>query len=268
MSIHFEFERELSNEELEERYAPLIEKKIKNFINNKTNNKKVLIFSGAGISAESGIRTFRDANGLWEEYNVEDVCSIEGFRRDPDLVNSFYDARRNDLRDKIPNTAHEMVARLKRKYPDQIHVLTQNVDDLFERAGCSDVIHLHGTLTQLRCEDCGQVFTIGYDSQEGRICPLCDSDLIRHNVVMFGESAPMYEKLQESISACDLLVVIGTSGQVINMGMYAGYFEKSILNNLDHDEYFDSFFTMVYHDKATVAAPMIEVDIENFLTSQ
>jgi NAD-dependent deacetylase len=83
---------------------------------------------------------------------------------------------------------------------------------------------------------------------------------------MFGESAPMYVKLQESISACDLLVVIGTSGQVINMGMYAGYFEKSILNNLDQDEHFDSFFTMVYHDKATVAAPMIEVDIENFLT--
>lgn len=231
------------------------------------NNKRVLIFTGAGISAESGIRTFRDANGLWEEYNVEDVCSIEGYRRDPDLVNGFYDARRNDLRDKVPNAAHEMVARLKSKYPDQIDVLTQNVDDLFERAGCPDVIHLHGTLTQCRCEDCGQVFAIGYNSQAGVVCPLCESDLIRHNVVMFGESAPMYEKLHESINNCDLLVVIGTSGQVINIGFYAGYFEKSILNNLDADDYFDSFFTTVYHDKATVAAPLIELEIEEFLNA-
>lgn len=227
--------------------------------------KKVLIFSGAGISAESGIRTFRDANGLWEEYNVDDVCSSEGYRRDPKLVNAFYDARRNDLRDKVPNAAHDMVARLKLKYPDQIDVLTQNVDDLFERAGCPDVIHLHGTLTQLRCEGCSHVFDIGYDSQEGIVCPLCESDQIRHNVVMFGESAPMYEKLQESINESDLLVVIGTSGQVINIGFYAPYFEKSILNNLDADAYFDSFFTTVYHERATIAAPMIEADIERFI---
>lgn len=227
--------------------------------------KKVLIFSGAGISAESGIRTFRDTNGLWEEYKVEDVCSVAGFRRDPELVNGFYDARRNDLRDKEPNAAHDMVARMKQKYPDRIYVLTQNVDDLFERAGCLDVIHLHGTLTQLRCEDCHHVFDIGYDSQKGIVCPLCNSDTIRHNVVMFGESAPMYQQLQDSIDECDFLVVIGTSGQVIDIGFYAAYFEESILNNLEKDESFDCYFTTAYHEKATTAAAKIESDIERFL---
>jgi NAD-dependent deacetylase len=229
--------------------------------------KKVLILSGAGISAESGIRTFRDANGLWEEYDVMEVCSVEGFARNPKLVADFYDARRRDLADKLPNAAHETIARLKHKYPDRIDVLTQNVDDLFERAGCDEVIHLHGTLTQLRCEDCGRVFTIGYDSQEGVVCPGCESDRIRHNVVMFGEEAPMYAKLQESMDECDLFVVIGTSGHVINVGWYAQWFEHTILNNLDPDDTLDQFFKTLYIEKATSAAPKIEADIENFLLS-
>lgn len=227
--------------------------------------KKVLILSGAGISAESGIRTFRDADGLWEEYDVMEVCSVEGYERNPKLVADFYDARRRDLRDKLPNAAHEMVARLKAKYPHQIDVLTQNVDDLFERSGCDEVIHLHGTLTELRCEECGRVYTIRYESQEGSICPGCEGDRIRHNVVMFGEEAPMYAQLQLSIDECDMLVVIGTSGQVINTAWIAQWFDHSILNNLDPDESIDPFFKTVYHEKATIAAPKIEADIENFL---
>lgn len=227
--------------------------------------KKVLILSGAGISAESGIRTFRDANGLWEEYDVMEVCSVEGFEKNPKLVADFYDARRRDLADKFPNAAHEMVARLKRKYPHQIDVLTQNVDDLFERAGCDEVIHLHGTLTELRCEECGRVFEIGYDPQEGSVCPGCESDRIRHNVVMFGEEAPMYAQLQLSVDECDLFVVIGTSGNVVNTAWIAQWFENSILNNLDPDDVLDPFFKTVYHEKATSAAPKIEADIENFL---
>jgi NAD-dependent deacetylase len=229
--------------------------------------KKVLILSGAGISAESGIRTFREADGLWEEYDVMEVCSVEGFERNPKLVADFYDARRRDLESRVPNAAHEMVARLKAKYPHQIDVLTQNVDDLFERAGCDEVIHLHGTLTQLRCEDCGRVFTIGYDSQEGTVCPGCESDRIRHNVVMFGEAAPMYEQLQLSIDECDMFVVIGTSGYVINVAWYAQWFEYSILNNLDPDEMLDSHFKTLYIEKATTAASKIEADIEAFLES-
>lgn len=227
--------------------------------------KKVLILSGAGISAESGIHTFRDADGLWEEYDVMEVCSVEGFAKNPKLVADFYDARRRDLADKHPNAAHEMVARLKNKYPHQIDVLTQNVDDLFERAGCDEVIHLHGTLTDLRCEDCGRVYPIGYESQEGSVCPGCESDNIRHNVVMFGEAVPMYAELQQSVNECDMLVVIGTSGYVINVALFAQWFEYSILNNLDSDDMLDPFFKTLYIEKATTAAPKIEADIESFL---
>ncbi|MDD2368252.1 MAG: NAD-dependent deacetylase [Sulfuricurvum sp.] len=228
---------------------------------------KVLILSGAGISAESGVRTFRDSNGLWEEYDVMEVCSAEGFERNPKLVADFYDARRSDLESKHPNLAHETVARLKRKYPDRIDVLTQNVDDLFERAGCPDVIHLHGTLTDLRCEECQNVFAIGYKSQIDVICPACRSTNIRHNVVMFGEEAPMYQKLQHSIDECDVFIVIGTSGNVLNVGWFAQWFEHSLLNNLDPDEHLDPYFKIVYHEKATEAAPKIEAYIEEFFSA-
>jgi len=227
---------------------------------------RVLILTGAGISAESGVRTFRDSDGLWEEYDVMEVCSVEGFERNPKLVADFYDARRRDIESKRPNAAHEMVARLKRKYLQQIDLLTQNVDNLFERAGCPDVIHLHGTLTDLRCEECQCVFEIGYKSQIGAICPACRSENIRHNVVMFGEEAPMYQKLQQSIDECDVFVVIGTSGQVLNVAWYAQWFEHSLLNNLDPDDHLDPYFKVVYHEKATEAAEKIEAYVEEFLS--
>ncbi|MBD3808801.1 MAG: NAD-dependent deacetylase, partial [Epsilonproteobacteria bacterium] len=141
--------------------------------------KKIYILSGAGLSAESGIRTFRDTNGLWEEYSVEEVCSVGGMIRDRQKVLDFYDDRRADIASKTPNHAHIRLAEIKNKYPQNIVMLTQNVDDMLERAGCKDVIHLHGTLTDLRCEDCGLVFAIGYKSQEGVVCPRCESDNIR-----------------------------------------------------------------------------------------
>lgn len=234
-------------------------------IKSPLSSKKVLILSGAGISAESGVRTFRDNNGLWEEYNVMEVCSVEGFKRNPQLVADFYDARRKDLECKLPNLAHDMVARLKEKYPLQIYVLTQNVDDLFERAGCTEVIHLHGTLTQLRCQECKTVFDIGYKSQVGVICPACQSNKIRHNVVMFGEEAPMYQKLQQSLNECDVFIVIGTSGNVIDVAWYTQWFKHTLLNNLDPDEKLDPYFQIVYHEKATVASPKIEAYIMKFL---
>jgi NAD-dependent deacetylase len=263
-----DFAELVENALLEKQYEAL-EQMTKTALNNikaPTSTVKVLILSGAGISAESGVRTFRDSDGLWEEYDVMEVCSVEGFERNPKLVADFYDARRRDLESKLPNTAHEMVARLKRKYPEKIDVLTQNVDNLFERAGCPDVIHLHGTLTDLRCEECKSVFEIGYKSQIGVICPSCHSSNIRHNVVMFGEEAPMYQKLQQSIDECDVFVVIGTSGNVINVAWYSQWFEHSLLNNLDPDENLDPYFTIVHHEKATQAAEKIEVYIEEFLS--
>ena len=126
--------------------------------------KKVLILSGAGLSAESGLRTFRDSDGLWEEYDIEEVCSARGFRANRQKVLDFYDKRRAQLAECEPNEAHRMIARIKAKYPEQIAVLTQNVDDLLERAGCVDVVHLHGFLPEIYCEHCKKIEYIGYEA--------------------------------------------------------------------------------------------------------
>ncbi len=229
-------------------------------------SKKVYIVSGAGLSAESGIRTFRDSGGLWEEYSIEEVCSVDGFRRDREKVSNFYDARRADLKNRKPNYAHKRIAELKNRYPDNIVVLTQNVDDLLERAGCRDVIHLHGTLTDLRCEECKKVFHIGYKSQKGVICPYCGSANIRHNVVMFGEPAPAYRYLNELYNYADMVVVIGTSGEVIDTAFMAQLVDYSILNNLDVNEYHDKYFKVKLYKPATKAIDEIYNLIEEFLS--
>jgi len=229
------------------------------------NSKKVYIVSGAGLSAESGIRTFRDTNGLWEEYSIEEVCSVGGFMQDRQKVLDFYDARRADLEDKEPNYAHKRLAQLKSTYPDNIEILTQNVDDMLERAGCKDVIHLHGTLTDLRCEECGEVFPIGYRSQEGVSCPKCGSYIVRHNVVMFGEAAPEYVHLHRLYNEADMVVVIGTSGQVIDTAYMAQLVDYSILNNIDVDENHDQYFTVRLYKPATEAADEIYALVEEFL---
>ena len=230
-------------------------------------NKKVYIVSGAGLSAESGIRTFRDTDGLWEEYSIEEVCSVGGFRRDRQKVLDFYDARRADIEQKEPNYAHKRLAELKKAYPNNIVMLTQNVDDMLERAGCEEVIHLHGTLTDLRCESCGTVFPIGYKSQEGAICPSCGSYEIRHNVVMFGESAPAYAHLRELYNKAEMVVVIGTSGQVIDTAYMAQLVGNAILNNIDIDEYHDQDFKTKLYKPATEAVDEIYALVEEFLKS-
>lgn len=230
---------------------------------------KVLILSGAGLSAESGIRTFRDSNGLWEEYDIMEVCSAQGFAKDRQKVLNFYDQRRADISEKKPNEAHLMITDLKKKHPGNIHVLTQNVDDLLEKSGCPDVIHLHGTLRDLRCENCGNIWDIGYGSIKGKTCPKCGTSNTRHNVVMFHEPAPAYELLYETISKCatGLFIAIGTSGQVIDAGGIADYFKLSILNNRDPEPIMDKAFTKVFHENATTAAPKIAELVEEFITS-
>jgi NAD-dependent deacetylase len=229
---------------------------------------EVLILSGAGLSAESGIRTFRDSNGMWEEYDVMEVCSVQGFSKDRDKVNRFYDARRADIEHKSPNEAHKMIARLKDRYKDRVAILTQNVDDMLERVECKDVVHLHGTLTELRCEECSTVFDIGYSSHIGTICPNCNSTKIRHNVVMFGEMAPNYSILQKELNEIKLLVVIGTSGQVLDIAYFAQLSDYSILNNLDTDDNIDRYFDIVIHDKASIASLQVEKLVDKFFIEQ
>lgn len=228
-------------------------------------NYKVMIFSGAGLSAESGISTFRESDGLWEKYDVMEICSLDGYEADREKVLRFYDARRAELQSKEPNAAHKMIARLKNTYPDEIAVVTQNIDDLLERAGCENVVHVHGTLTDARCEACLYVFAIGYISTDEVCCPKCKSEQVRHNVVMFQEEAPQYVQMEHIIQTMEMLVVIGTSGQVVNVAWMAQWVEHSILNNKEPDEYLDAFFRRCIHKPATEAAPEIEKQIVTYL---
>ena len=192
--------------------------------------KKVMILSGAGLSAESGIRTFRDHDGLWENHDVMKVCSTQGWIEDRKLVTQFYNDRRAELASKEPTHAHRILSQLEQDYRGRIIHLTQNIDNLMEKAGAKDVIHLHGTLTDLRCEACTQTFDVGYAPQQDTIhCPHCGNKRVRHNVVMFGEAAPEYMHIQESIRQCSLFIAIGTSGAVIDIVPIAKSFKHSIL---------------------------------------
>ncbi|WP_258865556.1 NAD-dependent deacetylase [Helicobacter sp. MIT 99-5507] len=229
--------------------------------------KNVMILSGAGLSAASGLKTFRDSGGLWEEYDVMEVCSTQGFKKNPLKVLDFYDERRAQLSSVKPNKAHEIIASIKEKYPNNVHILTQNVDDLLERAGCKDVVHLHGFLPELRCNKCGFVFNIGYESYKDKICLKCSSNDVRHNIVMFGEQAPEYTRLYNLLEIIDLLVVIGTSGEVLPIDIFAINSPKSILNNLDDPNNIAKHFTKAYIQPAISALPKIKCDIDEFMES-
>jgi NAD-dependent deacetylase len=232
---------------------------------------KIVVLSGAGISAESGISTFRDSDGLWEEYDIKEVCTAGCLLTNRDKTIQFYDKRREELQYKQPNKAHWVLSELKERYKDEIAIITQNVDNLFEKADIAheDVIHLHGYLREVMCEDCGLVYDIRYkkiqDSFNGK-CPTCSSKKIRPNIVMFGEAAPLYAKLYKELEDCELLVIIGTSGNVIDVDSLTKYAKKSILNNLEpSDAIDDSLYTKVLYKKATDAIDEIAKEIKDTL---
>lgn len=177
--------------------------------------KKKLVFStGAGISAESGISTFRDADGLWEQHDVMEVASADGFRRNPELVHEFYNARRRALLDALPNAAHKAIVELEKDY--DVYVITQNVDDLHERAGTSKILHLHGELMKIRSlsnpdyiEDVTEETMATTPETRGK-----NGDLMRPHIVFFQEPVPMIETAMNLAAEADIFVVVGTSLQV------------------------------------------------------
>ncbi len=177
------------------------------------NTKKpiLVISSGAGISAESGIKTFRDADGLWENYPVMDVASADGFRRDPELVHRFYNERRKQLIHAQPNLAHRILVELEKDY--DVYVITQNVDDLHERAGSSKVLHLHGELMKIRSVS-DPDYIESLDIEHLETTPATRGkrgDLMRPHIVFFQEPVPMIEEAARIVSTADIFVVIGTS---------------------------------------------------------
>lgn len=181
--------------------------------------RRIAVLTGAGVSAESGFATFRDSGGLWEQYDVNDVASIKGWYRNRQLVLDFYNERRAQLRDAKPNAAHLAIAALEKDY--DVTVITQNVDNLHERAGSTRIIHLHGELTKVRPEDGiydhtgseAEVIDVGYDAVHlGDKAP--NGSQLRPHIVFFGEAVPKIEKAIDVVAAADILLIVGTSLQV------------------------------------------------------
>jgi len=176
--------------------------------------RNIVVLTGAGISAESGIDTFRSAGGLWEQHRVEDVATPEAFQRDPELVLRFYDMRRAAIQEKQPNPAHEALARLDRAWSDELLIVTQNVDDLHERAGAKRVLHMHGEHLNAWCTACDARSPWRGPLIERPPCPGCGARALRPDVVWFGEMPYGMDAIYAAVREADLFVSIGTSGAV------------------------------------------------------
>jgi NAD-dependent deacetylase len=177
--------------------------------------RNIVILTGAGISAESGLATFRGPDGLWEGHRVEDVATPEAFARDPELVHKFYDARRTRLGEVEPNEAHRALARLDAEWPGELLIVTQNVDDLHERAGTNRLLHMHGELASGWCQGCDERFRWHGPMGVGACCPVCQvAGSVRPDIVWFGEMPYEMERIDQALMNADLFVSIGTSGAV------------------------------------------------------
>ncbi|NIR59884.1 MAG: NAD-dependent protein deacylase [Gammaproteobacteria bacterium] len=183
----------------------------------QTDARRIVVLTGAGISKESGLDTFRDPDGIWSQVRLEDVATPEAFERDPARVHAFYNARRRGLLsdDVRPNAAHEALARLEAEWPGEVLLVTQNIDDLHERAGSQNLIHMHGEILKARCLRCGNVTPWAADLDLSTACPACgELGRLRVHVVWFGEMPFEMDRILTALETCDLFVSIGTSGSV------------------------------------------------------
>lgn len=176
--------------------------------------RNIVVLTGAGISAESGVATFRGPGGLWEGNRVEDVCTPQALARDPELVHRFYDLRRAALATVAPNAAHLALARLDAAWAGELLIVTQNVDDLHERAGAKRMLHMHGELNAALCAACDVRRDWTGDMPPGTMCDQCGAPALRPDIVFFGEIPYRMERIQAVLATCDLFVSIGTSGAV------------------------------------------------------
>lgn len=211
---------------------------------------RVVVLTGAGISAESGLRTFRDSGGLWEGHDVDAVATPGGFERDPDLVLRFYDERRRAAARALPNAAHVALARLESVLGDDLVVVTQNVDDLHERAGSIRLVHMHGELNRALCRACATRPEWRTDLIDRPPCPACGERMLRPDVVWFGEMPYGLDVIENAVVTCDLFVSIGTSGAVYPAAGYvalaSAYGARTVELNLepsDADVPFDEVWT-------------------------
>ncbi len=186
----------------------------------------VVVLTGAGVSAESGLKTFRGSDGLWENHAIEDVATPQGFARNPALVQRFYNERRRQLMSVEPNDAHRALAIFEQQFPGDFLLVTQNVDDLHERAGSKNLIHMHGELLKVHCQKTGRVFPWHEDVTGETRCACCGvAGNLRPHIVWFGEMPLHMEVIYRALSGCDLFVSIGTSGSVYPA---ASFFQEAV----------------------------------------
>jgi NAD-dependent deacetylase len=220
---------------------------------------RIVILTGAGISAESGVDTFRDKGGIWSKVDYRDVATPEGFARNPGRVHEFYNERRRGLRAIEPNAAHFALARLEREFSGNVMLVTQNIDDLHERAGSTRLIHMHGELARSLCTRCGTRTPWQEDMDAFSVCESCGgTGHVRPDVVWFGELPYQMERISAAIALCDLFISIGTSGNVYPA---AGFVEEAkfagahtVELNLEPSEG-RSHFAEAHYGKATEIVP-------------
>lgn len=219
---------------------------------------RVVVLTGAGISAESGVATFRDSGGLWEGHDVMEVATPEGFERDPDLVLRFYDERRANVRAVEPNAAHVALARLEEHLGQNLTVVTQNVDDLHQRAGSRNVLHMHGELLRARCLACGERVGWSGDLSPYPPCPMCALPQLRPDIVWFGEMPYHMQEIEVLLRSADLFVAIGTSGEVYPAAGFAAaadaFGARTVEINLSPTRG-ETAFSEVHEGRATVVVP-------------
>ncbi len=225
----------------------------------------IVVLTGAGISKESGLDTFRCAGGIWSKVRLEDVATPEGFARNPALVQDFYNARRAQLGDPAiqPNAAHHALARLERDWPGGVLLVTQNIDDLHERAGSERLIHMHGELRKVRCDHCRQVLSWHEDVSTATPCPQCQHPALRPHVVWFGEMPLDMDRIYDALEACGLFMSIGTSGNVYPAaGFVHAVRQRGLAHtvelNLDPSEGASLFAEAIYGPASQVVPDFVE----------
>ena len=187
---------------------------------------RIVVLTGAGVSAESGLSTFRDADGLWEQHDPMEIATPQAFARDPALVYRFYNARRSQLEDVEPNAAHRALARLQREFSGEMFLVTQNVDDLHERGGSPQVCHMHGELRSMLCTACKAAMAATTDYDSATRCPDCGgSGSLRPDIVWFGEMPYYMDEIEAQLADCELFIAIGTSGVVYPA---AGFVQRAL----------------------------------------
>ncbi|RFZ94319.1 NAD-dependent deacylase [Mucilaginibacter conchicola] len=227
--------------------------------------KRVVVLTGAGISAESGLKTFRDSDGLWEGYNIEDVATPEAWERNPELVQEFYNERRRSVLEAEPNAAHFALASLQDKY--EVHIITQNIDDLHERAGSQNVMHLHGVITRSQ-SSINPKLTYPIDGWEIKMGETCElGSQLRAHVVWFGEAVPMIESAAVLCSQADIFILVGTSLAVYPAAGLINYVPRTVTKYIIDPNIPTvanrSIVEMPY--KATIGMPMV---VEELLAAE